>query len=68
MELEILKGEHIPLEETKSDHEIQWRRTPQQNGSAFINILIISITLIVVAVPEGPSVPYVHPGIFTDDA
>jgi len=53
LELEILKGEHIPLEETKSDHEIQWRRTPQQNGSAFINILIISITLIVVAVPEG---------------
>lgn len=28
-------------------------RTPNQNGIAFVNILIISVTLVVVAVPEG---------------
>ena len=28
-------------------------RTPSQNGIAFVNILIIAVTLIVVAVPEG---------------
>ena len=29
-------------------------RTPQQNALAFVNNLIISVTLIVAAVPEGP--------------
>jgi hypothetical protein len=28
-------------------------RTPSEKGIAFVNILIISVTLIVVAVPEG---------------
>jgi Ca2+-transporting ATPase len=28
-------------------------RTPNEKGIAFINILITSVTLIVVAVPEG---------------
>jgi P-type Ca2+ transporter type 2C len=33
-------------------------RTASQKGIAFVNILIISVTVIVVAVPEGMSYPF----------
>lgn len=38
--------EHLTVTDVQS-------RTPNQKGIAFVNILIISVTMIVVAVPEG---------------
>jgi hypothetical protein len=40
------------------------QRTASQKGLAFVQILIISVTLVVVAVPEGPWISTVHKSAF----
>jgi len=49
----FLFGEFLPSSPGKELGADMIYRSPSENGFAFINILIISVTLIVVAVPEG---------------
>jgi Ca2+-transporting ATPase len=35
---------------------MQWYRTKNEKGIAFVNIFIIAVTVVVVAVPEGLSI------------